>query len=283
MSVAGSDAAAGKLAHGLAVELRQAPATEQEQAWRELIAAEPRCGMAYSSLINFLADAGRNGEIESQVEQWNREQPQSCVARSANGLQCLIANDPAGAETELREALRLHPGRSTAVWAAFKMFARSGRWADLVTILRKARASRPDAEFIQVLLADALAQSSDEQGGRDLRDAFAALPEEDEMVEIALLQAALTVGSMELAGRVLQRLGPQVETSESVRHALESFKLAFPETARGRTNAPIVRPRSFTPAGLHAELERRLTPEERKLVVNPLEITPEVTAEARRL
>ena len=45
----------------------------------------------------------------------------------------------------------------------------------------------------------------------------------------------------------------------------------------------MARPRSFTPAELSAELERRLTVEERQLVVNPVEITPEVTAEARRL
>ena len=44
-----------------------------------------------------------------------------------------------------------------------------------------------------------------------------------------------------------------------------------------------MRPRSFGPGELSAELDRRLSAEERRLVVNPLEITPEITAEARRL
>ena len=43
----------------------------------------------------------------------------------------------------------------------------------------------------------------------------------------------------------------------------------------------VVRPRTFTPGELSAELGRRLSTEERKLVVNPLEITPEITSEAQ--
>ena len=47
--------------------------------------------------------------------------------------------------------------------------------------------------------------------------------------------------------------------------------------------ALVVRPRTFRPGELNAELGRRLSAEERKLVVNSLEITPEITAEAHRL
>ena len=163
------------------------------------------------------------------------------------------------------------------------MLANSERWTELSALLKDARASRPDAEFIRVFLADALAQTGDLKGAHDLLDSLEDLPEEDEMVDKALLQAALAVGEIELAGRELLRLGPQAETNNLIQSALESLTLFIRNTAGGQKNAPVVRPRSFAPEELNAELEHRLTPEERKLLVNPLEITPELTAEARRL
>jgi thioredoxin-like negative regulator of GroEL/TolB-like protein len=281
MSVTESDAAASKLAHAVALELRQASAAEQEQAWRDVLAADPGCGMACSAPINLLADAGRNGEIDRLVEQFVRQQPRSCAAHAANSLRLRIANDPAGAEAEVREALRLHPGCSTAVRAAFNLLANSERWTVLAAILKEARASRPAADCIRILLADALVRTGDLKAAQDLLDALPDLPEEEEMVDLALLQAA--GGKIELAGRELLRLGPLTERNERIRGTLGSGFTFARETANDRTNAPVVRPRRFTPAELQAELERRLSSEARELVVNPLEITPELTAEARRL
>ena len=283
MSVTQSDAAASRLARALALELRQASTAEQEQAWRDVLASDPGCGMACSALINLLADAGRNGEVDRLVERFVRQQPRSCVARAANSLRLRIANDPAGAEAELREALRLHPGCSTAVRASFDLLANSERWTDLAAILKAAHASRPAADFIRIFLADALAQTGHLEGAQALLDALPDLPEEEEMVDLALLRAAVAVGKIELAGRELPRLGPLTEKNERIRGTLRSGFTFARETADGRTNAPVVRPRRFTPEELQAELERRLSPEARELVVNPLEITPELAAEARRL
>jgi hypothetical protein len=153
MVVTQNDTAAGKLAHALALELREAPPTEQEQAWREVIGADPRCGMAYSALIDLLTDAGQDAEISNLVEQHVRLQPRSCAAHAANGYRLLIVDDQAGAEAEMREALRLHPSCSKAVRVMFKLLANSGRWAELVAILKPAHASQPNAESIRIFLS----------------------------------------------------------------------------------------------------------------------------------
>ncbi len=184
MMVTETDAAAGTLAHALAVDLRQAPAPEQEQAWREVLASDPGCGMAYSALINLLADDQRNEDLETLVGQWVGQQPDSCLAHSAKGLELWIEGDLAGAEAALHEALRLHPGCSAAVRAAFDMYASSERWPALAAILKDAHARRPEAEFIQILLADALAQTGDRAGARVLLDSFEELPEEEELRKV---------------------------------------------------------------------------------------------------
>ena len=100
------------------------------------------------------------------------------------------------------------------------------------------------------------------------------LPDGSTTEELALIQAACAVGREELAGLALLRLCPQAQTNSLVREWLEAPVTVSSEDAGSIT--PIARPRSFTPAELSAELERRLTAEERQLVVNPVEITPEV-------
>ena len=101
MSVTEADPAANMLAHAVALELRKAPAVEQEQAWREVLVSDPGCGMAYSAMINLLADTRRNAEIGKLVEEFIRQQPRSCVAHVANSVRLLVGDDVAGAETEL--------------------------------------------------------------------------------------------------------------------------------------------------------------------------------------
>ena len=278
-----NDAAAAKLAHALALESHEAPAAEQEQAWREVLAADPRCGMTYSALIDLLTGTGQDAEINKLVQQHVRLQPRSCAAHAANGLRLLVEKDEAGAEAELREALRLHPSCSNAVRTMFKLLANSDRWADLVVLMSQAHASQPGADSFRILLADALAQTGDFDGARDLLDSLKDLPPEDELVDKALLQAAFAAGRFELAGRELLRLGSQAATNKYIRSTLDATTVFIGETGGKRTNGPIVRPRSLTPAELNAELARRLTPQERALVVNPLEITPALTAEAQRL
>ncbi len=107
------------------------------------------------------------------------------------------------------------------------------------------------------------------------------LPEEDEVVDLALVNAAFATGGIELAGDECYGSAPRrrrtgLSATCWPRPPFFVRDLAFPAKL-------VVRPRMIGPGELNAELGRRLSAEERKLVVNPLEITPEITAEARRL
>lgn len=68
-------------------------------------------------------------------------------------------------------------------------------------------------------------------------------PEESELVDLALLQAALAVGDIELAGLALQRLGPKTATNPQIRPTLDSFKLIIRRPPGGQADPPILRPR----------------------------------------
>jgi TPR repeat protein len=283
MDVTNSEQADRCLAKAITLDIGEAPAADQEKAWRDVLAADPRCVEAHASLIYLLNEAARKIDCEKAVQDFVRRQPRSCWAHLYRAWTLRTSDDETGAEAELREALQLHRGCPRAAEDLFNLLGGSERWADLTAILKEALVRRPDAESTRVFLADALAQSGDLKGASDLLEAVEDLPEEDELVDLALLQVASAVGEMELAGRELLRLGPQAETNDLIRKTLESAGPFNVRVGGGTTNARVVRPRSFTPGELRAELDGRLTAEERQLVVNPLEITPEVTAEARRL
>ncbi len=190
----------------------------------------------------------------------------------------------AEAEAEILEAFRLHRGCPDAVRVLFRVLAPEERWADMVRILKPALANRPDAEVTRIFLAHALTQLGECREGGVVLEGITDWPDLSEgstYEELALFQAASAVGRADLAGLALLRLSPQAQTNSFVRKWLEAPVTVSSE--RSGSNAPIAQPRSFTRAELSAELERRLTAEERQLVVNPLEITPEIRAEAYRL
>jgi len=283
MGVTDREVTAGAFAKAIALQVRGVPVAEQEAAWREVLASDARCGLAHVSLLDLLVEADRKADCASAAEEFLRQQPDSCEAHLAHALVLWMREDMGGAEAEMREALRLHRGCPEAIRAVFDLLSRLKRWADLAVLLRQAWADRPDDAAAPVLLAAALSQAGDLEGARDLLDEIEDLPGEGDIVDLALLQAALAVGHVELAGRELQRLGPKTATDAMIRATLESTTVGIRPRADGKALPAVVPPRSFTPDELKAELDRRLTPEDRALVVNPLEITPELAAEARRL
>jgi TPR repeat protein len=283
MQLTDSEKAAECLAKAIALEVLKAPAAEQEQeqAWRDALAADPRCGCAHAALCRILRKSERKDDWEKAVREFVAQQPRWCGAHLARaGLRW--RDDKEDAEREVREALELHPGCPEALLGMFAVLSKAGRWVELTKVLEQARADHPHDPATAVFLAAARAQSGNLKGARELLDQMGELPEENETVDLVLLQVASAAGELELAGRVLLRLGPQAAESEAIRDTLATFKHVFPADD-GSSKPPLVRPRSFGPRELDAELSRRLTAEERKWVVNPLEITPEITAEAKRL
>ena len=269
------------LAKAITLETQKPPAAEQEQAWREVLAADPRCGLAHASLCAILRNTDRTNDWEKAVHEFVRQQPQLCAAHLALARRLSRADDRKVAEREVRAAMQLHRGCPDATQGLFALFGKSERWADLLKFFEPAHTDRPHDPDITIFLAFARAQSGDLEGARNLLRSLNELPVESEFVDLALLGGALLTQELELVGRELTRLGPQAAESESIREVLAS--VLFSWKSDRSSNAPIARPRSFAPGELSAELGRRLTAEECKLVVNPLEITLEITTEARRL
>ena len=276
-----SEKAADGLAKAIALEDLKVPAAEREQAWRDVLAADPRCGFAHATLCRILRETERKDDWDKAVREFVRQQPRGCGAHLALARWLWESDDKEGAEREGREALALHPACPEALLGMFVLLI-PNRLGELTKLLEQARADHPHDPVTAVLLASARVQGGNLKGARDLLDQMGELPEENEMVDLVLLQVACATGEIELAGRELLRLGPQAAESAAIRDTLATFKPVVPADD-GSSKPPLVRPRSFGPGELDAELNRRLTAEERKRVVDPLEITPEITAEAKRL
>lgn len=279
-----SEPALKLLAHALSLDEQNLPDAE-ERVLRQLLAEDPRCGLAHILLTQIYADTtARSNELTAAVHEFVRQCPDICYAHLWNAWLLGNERDMAGMKRELLEALRVHPGCPESCKALFRILGgMSQQWEELLGILEQAHAIRPDNTDITILLAAAKGQSGEVEDADKLLEGITDLPEEDEMVDAALLAASLQTGGIELAGRELTRLGPQAATNENIQSIFASIEVFKREADDGSSNAPIARPRSFTPNELNTELDHRLSAEERALVVNPVEITPEITAEARRL
>lgn len=283
MYMTDSEPSAGLLARALALEMQEAPTPEQEKAWRQVLTMDPHCGAANAALLKVIDQAGRQGELEPLVREFAAQQPQLCGAHLALAGMSFAHQDVPGAGREIQTALQLHPGCSSAVEAAFVILCAAERWTDLTRILEQARKDRPDDTKTIIFLACARVRAGDNQAASELLRLVDELPDDNTTADLALLQAAFSVGEAGVAGRELQRLGPQAAESEEISNTLASATFSFRGTNAIRSDELVRRPRAFTAEELSHELDRRLSPEERKLAVNPLEITPEITDEARRL
>lgn len=276
----GSDTALGCLARAINLQTQDAPASAREKVLRQLLVEDPHCGAAHTWLIQIFGETERTNDLANAIHEFVRQCPDLCDAHL--GLSWLLGkgNDREGEKRELLEALRVHRSCQRACEALTTFFGVEERWGDLRKILEPAYAAQPGNSDMAILLAAARAQSGDLKGTGSLLADISDLPGENDTVDIALLVAALRTQQFDLAGGELTRLGPQTVENGFIRETLNSITLR--ETGQS-SNAPILRPRIFTEAELNLELARLLSAEERALVVNPLEMTPAIAAEARRL
>lgn len=276
-----SDKAVALVAKALAMEVQKSPAAEREKVLRQALQEDPRCGLAWTELLSLLLEANRsNNELADEVNEFLKQQPDFCPAHLARAW-VFFADDGPGAERELREALRVHPGCPAAARGFFLLHGRTNDWGGAARMLESILQVRHN-QSTAILLACALAQNQDGDGAWNILKGLSRLPQEDEVEDIALGLASLGAGRFELAGRALTRLGTWVGKSQMVEETLAGLKLYRKEGAAS-SNAPIARPHAFSRAELNVELERRLSESERASVINPVEITPEIEAEARRV
>ena len=252
----------------------------EEKVLRQLLAEDPHCALAHALFTQILVgEEKRTNELTAAAAEFLRQCPDCCMAHLGRAWLLAMARDESGMQHEWIEALRVHPGCPEACLDFFRYLGRGHeRWDELVKILEPAHAVRPRDAGITILLAAAKAQSGARDDADTLLEGISDLPEEEETMDVALLAASSATGQIELAGRELSRLGPQSVTNAFIREVLNSARFVF----LTKTNE-IGRPRQFTLEELDAELARRLSVEERKLVVHPIEITPDTAAESRRL
>ncbi len=278
-----SDKSLGLLGRAIALDIAEAPRTDQENVLRESLLEDKQCAYAYSILLQLLIKDRRSGDSRAVAAEFFQHRPDICSAHLAMAHAHMEKGDENAAEREMREALRRHAGCPGAMRGLFFLATKQqGDPGDTAPLLEEAFRLHPNDEQIKIFLASARAFKDDVDGARELLITLEELPPEDEYLDQILFKASLWTDSFELIGRELLRLGPQAVTNADLREELT--EVAF--TNRAGSFPPNMRrtaPRKLTSAALQSELGRLLSPEERALVVNPVAVTPELVAEAQRL
>jgi hypothetical protein len=269
------------LARAIDLETQEAPAAEQEQAVRHLMAADPRYAPGHVLLIQILEETTRTNELNQAIRDFALRCPDVCNPYLYKARLFAGQKDEALVRHELQAALHVHRGCPSACQALFIIVGGVlQEWPDLRQMLERAVADRPDRMDNTILLAATRAQCGDYEGTRQLLERVQELPEEDGATDLALLVASLSAYVFDLAGRELARLGPQAATNEIIRSTLDSIALG----PRGAAAiGSVARPKVFTVAEVETELARRLSAAERKRAIDPVAITPEIEAKARTL
>jgi TPR repeat protein len=276
---AGSNAAWDGLAQSTTLELQEAPRADQEQILRQVLAAEPGFLPARLDLANVLRLEDRTADAEAECRRVIKQAPDLC---SAHELLAVMAKDTATATAEAREALRLQPGCPRAFRALFVVLYNHQRWQELRDPLEKANQEHPGETSTQAFLAMTRASCEDREGAANLLEQIGNTTDEvDQNIHIAVASAALSCGDILRSGSELRWLQERAKHDRRCANTLEEVDASFDLTAK--EPFPISRPRVYTSAELQAQLRQRLTPEELPLVVNPVEITPEITALAKEI
>jgi hypothetical protein len=93
---------------------------------------------------------------------------------------------------------------------------------------------------------------------------------EDALLDLILFKTAIWTTHFELLGLELLRLGPHAITNQPLRAEINQVTLTI------REKSSLSATRTLSPSELESELARRLTPEERTPIVNPVDVTPEL-------
>jgi tetratricopeptide (TPR) repeat protein len=196
---------------------------------------------------------------------------------------CVQSDKPPEAERELREALRSHPGCPGACEAFFTLLHDTNRWNELREILEKANTDLPDEPSTLAFLADARARCGYVDDAEKMLQELGAVRRQNTLVHAALLETAIGCRRLLAAGREVRWLQAHAADGPHARKVLGDIDATFFVKLPMPLPHPVLRPRCYTPEALKGELERRLTPEERTLVVNPVEITPEILKVSKEL
>jgi predicted Zn-dependent protease len=267
----------------LSLERANAPPSDREKILRQILADEPSFRSARWSLVEILASTDRPTEAEPEIRRLASEDPGICNPHLMLAWFSLQSDKQPEAERELREALRTHPGCPGACERFFTLLHGTDRWKELREILEKANTDLPNQPSTLAFLADARSRCGDKDGAEKILQGLGTVQRQDTLVHAALLETAMGCGRFLAAGREIRWLQAHAADDPQARKMLGDIDATFFVQGPLPLPHPVLRPRSYTPAALKTELERRLTPEERALAVNPVEITPEILKLSKEL
>jgi tetratricopeptide (TPR) repeat protein len=278
-----SDVAWDQYAQVLSLEWEDAPPATRERILRRILVDEPQFVSARMGLVEILSAGERMAEAQSEARELINQAPELCGPHLM--LAWLLARTGKGqeAETELNAALHRHPGCPSACGIVFLLLHDTDRLKDLRGILEQANQDLPEQPSTLAFLASTRARCGDADGAEEILLNLPPAERENYHVHAALLEAAAHCRYFFLASREIRWLRARVSADSEIRDLVSMVDASFSIQARQTPAHPVRRPRAYTSETLETELERRLTPEERRLVVNPVEITPEIAAQAEKL
>jgi len=271
-----SNAAWDKLAQVLGMERTNAPVEVRERMLRQLVAEHTEFVTPRADLAELLMRTGRISEAETEYRKLTQSIPEWCGSHLMLAQIAQKAEKMEEAEREVKECLRVHPGCPAGAGGLFVTLRERELWQELREILEMANAKLPDEPSTMACLASARLHCADREGAERLLRALGNTSREGLVAHVATLDAAIGVGLTELMSAEIRWLQTHAASDAEVAEVLGSVDATFSSKKRSSTTNPL-RPRAFTSEELSRELGQRLTPDERSLAINPVEVTSDIT------
>ncbi len=273
-------AAVAALSRAQKLETDRRPMKEIESAYREGLAADPQWSAAKLGLAMALVNLGRLAEAETLIEEAVEAEPDESQPHRLLGLIRDRMGRAAEATAALRTALRLDPEGSPNLGHWGVVQANSKRWETAIHYLATVVRLDPTAADGHAWLAKALIGAGDHEGARAELARAEQLASEDVNAVQFLAEAYAMLGDFPEAVAHYDRVFALVADRGFNAEAVQSLSKVATELRKRLVATPVraVPPKDYTAEELEVALASRLTPEERRLVVNPLEATPQMRA-----
>ncbi len=251
---------------------------------REILASEPNCFSARAELVRDLLWAGQTEEALAESRKLLQQAPGLCTGHFLLAVSLQGPEHEKQRQEEFLAALKVHPGCPSALGILFEDWSAEERWDDLRKVCEQAHQALPAEKSTIAYLAAAKAQLGDRKGADALVSELGPTAEYRAEVHTGILMAGATREKADLGLAAREMLWFQRHSSADPRarqriSELDATMQFFPPD---EPNSPKP-PRLYSQQEFEAELEKRLTADERALAVSPIALTEQVKATARDL
>jgi tetratricopeptide (TPR) repeat protein/TolB-like protein len=256
------------------------PMSEVESALREAWAADPQSVPVRLSLAMAMVNMGRSAEAEEMIGEDLRRESDRWAAHMLRGVIHTRLGREAEAEAEWRSALRLNPEATDSLYYWGVVLASRNRPETAVHYFASAVRLDPTDASLRAALAKALVGAGDRDGARAELARAEALDSDDVNAAQGMAEVFALLNDYPRAVAHFDRFFA-LATVRGIQPELVQKLADNVGELRKRMIATPVRagaPRDYTAGELEEALGVRLTPEERRFVVNPLEVTPAMRA-----